>query len=463
MQDRDRVEWLKCDKSPAYFIHQYTWIENATAQAWVRFLLWPAQRWLLGQMISRRQLIILKARQLGITWLCLAYALWLMVFRPAATVLLFSLRDKEAMELLSRLSGMYQRLPQWAQCEGIEIDNAHEWKLSNGSRAIASTTTAGGRSLTGTIALVDEADFINNLAAFLNAAKPTIDAGGKIFLLSTVDKSRPLSTFKIMFRAARRKASAYKAIFLPWHARPERDQAWYERIAADMRLQGNGDDDLYQEYPATVDQALAPLQKNKRFKLAWLERAATVQPVMDEHSWLPGLRVYVAPQQGRRYVIGADSAEGNPHSDDSCATVLDEGRGAQVAVLVGKLEPATFASYLDQLAAYYNNAAIMAERNNHGHATILALRESGRSQMLAGYDGKDGWLSNAKGKRLLYDWTAEELQTGGVTIPDEETRVQLASIEANTLRAPAGQHDDLADGYCLAHAGRRNWGGSTLA
>lgn len=448
-------EWLKCSKSCAYLLYHYVYIENATNQGWVRFFLWPAQVGVLKKLGNNRQVIALKARQLGITWLVLGYFIWLMLFRPAATVLLFSKADKEAMELLTRLKGMYERLPDWMKCKRVEIDSAHEWKLSNGSRALAFATT-GGRSFTGTAALVDEADFIPNLAAFLNAVKPTVDAGGQIVLISTVDKARPLSAFKLLFQAARRGENNYKSIFLPWSARPERTQAWYDRIAADMRSQGNGDDDLFQEYPATVEQALAPLQKDKRFAFAWLEKVATNVPVyVGLMPAVPGLVVFYPPQRGRRYLIGADSAEGNPKSDDSAAVVLDAQSYVQVAALGGKLEPAIFADYINQVALYYNNAAVMPERNNHGHATILALRMT-KAQVLKGPDDKFGWLSNAGGKKLLYDWAAEALQAGHTELPHEETRIQLASIEGNTLRAPEGMHDDYADAYCLAVAGARS-------
>lgn len=456
-------EWLKCSKSCAYFLYHYVYIENVNNGGWVRFYLWPAQVGVLRKLGKKRQIVALKARQLGITWLVLSYFLWLMIFRPAATVLLFSKGDKEAMELLNRLKGMYKLLPEWCKCKWVEIDSAHEWKLSNGSRALA-FSTKGGRSFTGTAALVDEADHVPNLAGFLNAAKPTVDAGGKLFLISSVDKDRPLSTFKMIFEAARRGENNYTPIFLPWSARPERTAEWYAATAADARSQGNGDDDLFQEYPATIEQAMAPRQKNKRFQFAWLAAvAAAAVPFIGLMPAVPGLVVFYPPERGRCYVIGADSAEGNPNSDDSAAVVLDAQSHVQVAALGGKLEPATFAGYLEQVALYYNKAAVMPERNNHGHATILALRAFGRIQILLGLDGKAGWLSNGGGKKILYDWAAEVLQAGNTKLPHEETRVQLANIEGNTLRAPQGMHDDYADAYCLAIAGAKNHGGSSMA
>jgi tetratricopeptide (TPR) repeat protein len=66
----------------------------------VRFVLWPSQLPVARALVEHLLVVILKARQLGMTWLVLAYALWLMLFKPAATVLLFSRRDDEAIVML---------------------------------------------------------------------------------------------------------------------------------------------------------------------------------------------------------------------------------------------------------------------------------------------------------------------------------------------------------------------------
>ena len=93
-----------------------------------------------------------------------------MLFRPAAVILLFSKREDEAQELMTRLQGMYQRLPFWMQCRRVEKATLTEFRLSNGSVALSFPTT-GGRSYTGTFVLADEADFMPDLGTFLNAVK----------------------------------------------------------------------------------------------------------------------------------------------------------------------------------------------------------------------------------------------------------------------------------------------------
>lgn len=448
-----QMEWLKCLADVRYFAMRYGWLYNATERAWLPFHLWPAQAMALQRMAEERLLVVLKARQLGISWLCLAYALWLLIFHAPATVLLFSSREAEAVELLERLRGMYARLPRWMQARRVLRQSGTVWMLSNGSRALA-FSTKGGRSYTGTLALVDEADFVPELGTFLNGVKPTIDAGGKLFLVSTSDKRRPVSAFKNLFRAAAQGIGDYRPLFLPWQSRPGRDAAWYERTKAEMFAQRGSHDDFYAEYPATAEEALAPEQLDRRIPYEWLKRVIEELPPVASHEApaMPGLTVYVAARMGRRYVIGVDPAEGNPNSDDSVATVLDEDSWEEVANLVGKVEPGVFARFIDQLAHYYNGADVMVERNNHGHSLIRALRERGQTRVLDGYDGKPGWLSNLKGKPLMYDALAEAVRDGVCKVRSMETASQLASIEASTLRAPAGLLDDRADSFALAVA-----------
>ncbi|MCX6048805.1 MAG: hypothetical protein NT075_27205 [Chloroflexi bacterium] len=50
-------EWARCASSPLYFIVAYCWVMNATEEAWLPFALWPAQRWLLVQVLQHKLLI----------------------------------------------------------------------------------------------------------------------------------------------------------------------------------------------------------------------------------------------------------------------------------------------------------------------------------------------------------------------------------------------------------------------
>jgi hypothetical protein len=459
------MEVLKCRKSFVYFCDTYCQILSDSGRGgdWISFRLWPEQRRVARLLQENRLVVVLKARQLGLTWLVLAFALWLMLFYPIATVSLFSRRDDEATDLLAvRLRGMYDRLPAFLKASRFTADNDHEWALVSGSRALAFPTTAGD-SYTATLAIVDEADLVPDLDRLMRAVKPTIDGGNRMILLSRADKTKPLSPFKRIYEGARQKRNEWVPVFLPWHARPDRDAAWYEAQRQDILARTGAVDDLHEQYPGSDAEALAPRSLDKRLPAEWLKRCYQPQgpfagpyPHLCKPPAIPSLIVYALPLVGRRYVVGADPAEGNPTSDESALEVLDVDNGEEVASLAGRLEPATFAAHIDTVGRWYNNAPVLVERNNHGHAVLLWLREHSGLRCLGGHDGHWGWLTNTKGKALLYDGAGEALRDGETVIHGLETFAQLASIEGATLRAPEGQADDRAVAFVLALAGRRH-------
>lgn len=453
-------EIRKCRRSPAYFLDTYCRIYDATVGGWVPFRLWPDQFRTLRAVQDNRLVIILKARQLGLTWLVLGFALWQVLFHGEATVLLFSRRDDEAVDLLkNRLRGMYDRLPDWLKVRAFVLDNDHEWELSNGSRVMAFPTTAGD-SYTASLAIVDEADLVPDLDRLMRAVKPTIDGGGRMILLSRADKSKPQSAFKKIYTGAREGINGWISVFLPWFVRPERDQAWYEAQKRDILHRTGSLDDLHEQYPATDTEALAFRTLDKRIAPDWLEQCylpAAPAVIPPHHAprppSIPNLAIYKIPAIGKRYVVGADPAEGNPTSDDSALVVLEVDSGEEVATLAGKFQPSTLGAHINAVGSWYNQASVMVERNNHGHAVLLWLREHSRLTLLTGHDGNTGWLSNGKGKALLYDACADAFRTKETRLHTFATYMQLATIDGSTLRAPEGENEDRADAYALACVG----------
>jgi hypothetical protein len=459
---RARLEWLKCRKSFAYFADTYCLIlagedEDVFAE-WVRFRLWPRQREAAAVLQHSRLVVILKARQVGLTWLAVAFVLWLAVFHPVSVGLLFSRRDVEAVKLLGRLRGMYARLPHWCRSRGgLPADSGHDWQLPTGSEVMAFPTTAGD-SYTAGVVLADEFDLVREQNALLAAVKPTVAAGGRMVLLSRPDKSKPESAFKRIYRAARQGQNGWTPLFLDWRARPGRDEAWYAEQAREILARTGSLDELHEQYPASEAEALSPRTLDKRMSAAWLEacyepRVPLPRPPAGAPA-VPGLEVYALPVPGRRYVVGADPAEGNPNSDDSALSVLDVRTGEEVCCLAGKIQPEALADYAVAVAVWYNRAAVLVERNNHGHATLARLRLRGQVARLCGLDGREGWLSSTLGNATLYDRCAEAVRNGEVVIHSLATFSQLASIDGNTLAAPPGQKDDRADAFALANAGR---------
>lgn len=480
------VEIARCFKSPVYFVNNYCKIYDSVTKDWIPFRLWPEQKQILHDLQEHKLVIILKARQLGISWTVLAYALWEIMYRPIASVSIFSRREPEAVYLLGqeRLRGMFNHLPPWMRTGHKSLDNnATKWALDTGSIARAFPTSAGD-SYVSTLAIVDEADLAPDLNFLMGAVKPTIVNGGKLVLLSRSNKSDPESEFKSIYRGAIAGDNDWHPVFLSWRTHPSRDNDWYNEQKRDVLSRTGSLDELHEQFPETPEQALSAATLDKRIPPIWLEYCfAELKPITDPKA--PGitkLTIYKKPQVGVRYVIGADAAEGNPSSDDSSLTVVDVETGEEQAVLSGKYEPSIFGDYIRQVSDYYNRAAVLVERNNHGHAVIQWLEEHARStRLLLGHDAdvhkrdkknkrrrktlKKGWLSSTRGKAILYTHCVEHFQFSSdakndfanpkKVVHNRSTITQLMSIESATLLAPKGQHDDRADSYALAQAGRK--------
>lgn len=452
-----RAAWLRCRASAAYFIDCYCQIYDKAAQRWTPFTLWPEQYRVLRGLGPQAKTIVLKARQLGLSWLALAYhGLWRTLFQPIAKVGIFSKRDDEAVYLLGdeRLKGMYERLPGFLQCESVTKSDAHIFAFSNGSVVRAYPTSAGD-SYALTDVILDEFDLVPDQNRLMRSVKPTVDTGA-MTIISRADKSRPLTEFKRLYRAARAGSNGWTAVFLPWSAHPVRDAQWYEAMRQEIVERTGSADELFEQYPATDEEALAPRSLDKRILADWIRQCYRQVAPVDERLCpaIPGLHVYALPQAGRLYVLAADPAEGNPTSDDSALDVIDAASGEQAATLAGKFEPDVFGGHIAELARWYNGARALVERNNHGHAVLLWLRDNAQIELVNGKDDRPGWLNNSLGKSLMYDACANALRDGDAVVHSAETYAQLTGIEGSSLSAPEGEHDDRATAFALAMLAR---------
>ncbi|MCC7208309.1 MAG: hypothetical protein IT323_13460 [Anaerolineae bacterium] len=277
------VEWLKCDADPAYFIDTYGVIDSPQADGYAqeRFRLWPAQVQLMWRLLAERLVIILKARQLGISWLACGYALWLCLFRPGRVVLLFSKGQLEADELLRRIGVMYVSLPEWLRnrAPALVTQNASELAWANGSvvRSLPATQNAG-RTFTASLVIMDESAFMQWAETLYTALKPTIDGGGQLIIVSTANGTRGL--FHKLWVNAVKGVNRFVPLFLSWRARPDRDEAWRARVASEAISSAL---DL-QEYPDTPDDAFQNTG-GERFlpSMSWWDACRDSLPALTRH------------------------------------------------------------------------------------------------------------------------------------------------------------------------------------
>lgn len=446
--------------------------ESGKSARWAPFDLWPAQEEAMRLMDTSRRSVVLKARQLGLTWLSLAIILHRLVFREGVTCLIISLREVEAKETLKKLRGMWDRLPHWLKAPQPHLqDDATCFQLSNGSMCRALPSNRGD-SYTVSFALVDEAAMIPRLKTLLGSMEPTAGDTGQICLVSRANKSDPIGTFATMARIALvdRKGD-WAGCFLPWSARPGRTQEWYRERCDSAMERFQCLDSVHEQYPATIEEALAPSTSTVRIPSSHVSGITSIE-LGREFPGQPGVRIYRDPEPHLRYVIGADAADGLPDGDESAFSVLCVETGEEVCAGAGQWDSGyTLPQVLAVVARYYacnttdfsDRCSVLCERNSIGQATINKLRELAIHQ-LYGPDNKIGYQKTASTKTGLWTDVATIVYehytdaNAGVDVAplirSREVASQVGLIQRDTCKAPPGLHDDRADAWALAQWAR---------
>ena len=263
MDGLDAVRWEIAKKSCKHFIEWFVKIEDRDAvELAVPFTLWPNQVVALLSFINNRLNIVLKARQLGLTWLALAYAIWRMLFQPGYAVVAMSKREEDAKELARRVGFILKYLPPsiirekktgskwngltWEATTLVVIIN-HPGKEPSIFNSLTSAQDSG-RSLTASLVILDEWAFQQWAREIWAAAYPTINrpTGGQVIGLSTAKR---MTLYEEIWRKATQGVNTFARVFLPWNTDPRRTEEWYEQTKKDLP------NSYKAEYPNTPEEA----------------------------------------------------------------------------------------------------------------------------------------------------------------------------------------------------------------
>lgn len=251
-----------CRQNPIYFVETYVKIEDKdAAQLMVPFRLWDGQKKALLGIVQNRLSVVLKARQLGFTWLVLAEAARLLVLQPGRSVVGLSRTEQEAKELVRRMGVILKNMPEFCAEKGdvptgwqgivFEVTalkiTLHFADEPDGSFQAFASSPSVARSFTADLVIIDEWAFQQFADEIWASAFPVVNrtGGGRVVGLSTIRRG---SLFEELYT---NPDNGFFKIFLPWTADPRRDAAWYKRTCAAL-----GEERTLQEYPATEDEAL---------------------------------------------------------------------------------------------------------------------------------------------------------------------------------------------------------------
>jgi hypothetical protein len=421
-----------CKADPKALINEIRFFDpsqaDSSVDAWVEFKMFPPEGW-EGPIIhlpdgdwkysntgskdwfwqsvfvdwlhnpKLKKFLVLKARQLGITLLACAYALWLMLFRPGSACVAYSFNEDEARKLAVATWAMFQSLPPILKSH-VEVitpkrsEEPAEWirlKHPDGRlstfQALAATPKHGHGARV-TFAIMDEVAYMDHARRIYTAINPATTRGrAKLLMISTAygvsnSETGEGNYFHHLYATKKQKNLAFR--FLPWNLEPTRDEKWYAEEA--MRLD---DVERNQQYPLNENDAfmLSGELYFNRDSLEWY-RANVKDPVLSGQFIVTARRkaefralgdkiidVYEKPTWNGKYAIGVDVASGKG-ADYTVATVIDLSSGAITAVLRAKIEAPRAAVQIHFLGKWFNNARICVERQGgYGEALIIALRD----------------------------------------------------------------------------------------
>ena len=244
-EEKDNQEQIKkAAKNAAFFICEYCKIKPVTGGV-IPFILWVCQKTLLDLLVKGNNIIVLKARRLGISWLVLAYALWLLLFHDNIYIPVFSTGERAAMRHIGRVKFMFKYLPPWLQVD-LKVDSRLQLEFSNGSviEAFADTENAA-RGEAATLAIVDEQDW--QAWAWQNwpAIEPIIEGGGQMVIVSTAKSKAGL--FAHLWQKAKLGVTKFSPVFFSYSEREDRDETWWQAKKNEYPDEAQ----FYREYPRT--------------------------------------------------------------------------------------------------------------------------------------------------------------------------------------------------------------------
>lgn len=426
-------ECRKVMDSFMFFLDNYVWIEDKEAKCPMKLELWDSQRKIIPLMSDELLLLLLKTRQVGLTWLAAAYVLWRVLRHPLFLAIIISASEDHAIEFLARVFFILDRLPAW-MIPPIKSRTKLQLELSHHGNTIATiksmpTIEMGAESKTPNILIIDEAHTIRESRNIYNSSYPGIEqAKGQVMIIANSVKNAPGWAFvRDLYLDSMSGKNQFKRIFLPWNAHPDRPADFRER----MELAGMAKEDVVWHFPATEQEAISAIS------------SSYFGDVLVRHNRaVPGMRgifkrnssnneVEFIPQNNgivelwrypyfmvkkwdnylwdRRYALGSDVSEGVGSSFSICYVMdrlLDE---FVCKIKSNRIDAHTWGDQVAMASEYYEKGVITVERTGAGQTTVKRLEELKANQSVRIVSGKTnsgitkeyGWHESSQSKHEL--------------------------------------------------------------
>jgi len=241
---------------------------------------------------------------------------------------------------------------------------------------------------------------------------------------------------------------------------------------------------FYQEYPINDMEAFISTgrpvfdpkslirmdMKASNTKFEWIELEGKQKNTIAAKTVdLGSMKVWERPQEGEKYVIGGDVAEGKEiaangkEGDYSVLTVIKRSNNQVVARWRGHIDPDAFGDVACQVGWYYNEAVVAIEVNNQGLSTVqrirdklykrMYMRERGADELFDETTSKMGWRTDKSSKFIMIAELAKFIRDGVIIDTDTVAiREYMTYVRDETGRTNAqeGHHDDCVMSTAIA-------------
>jgi len=453
ISDAIKQELIKCKADPVYFMKKYYTIQHPT-KGRMTFNLFPFQEKSLKLFQRFDYCIINKSRQLGISTLTSAFALWMMLFEQDKNILVLATTQATAKNMVTKVRFAYDNLPKWMQLPVME-HNRLSLRLKNGSQIKAvSAATDSARSEAVSLLVIDEAAFIDRIGDIFTAAQQTLATGGRCIALSTPNGVG--NWFHKEFVRAQNGENNFTPISLPWTVHPERNQEWRSQQTRDL-----GERAAAQEcdcdFSTSGDTVIEPNTLN------YYQENTILDPIersgIGQSYWL-----WEYPDPMKNYMIMADVARGDG-KDYSTYHIFDVESLAQVAEFKDQLATKDFARGLVARSIEWNNALLIVENASIGWDVVTTIEEMGYPNLyyspksevvgtqidlyVAKFDRGDGMVPgfgmNQRTRPLVIEKGRSFLEERSVIIRSQRTLDELRVFiwKNGKPQAMQGYNDDL--------------------
>lgn len=429
-----RLKELTLIKASVFNFLSYVYIQEPGKLA-LKYELWTHltefYRWLDVTKLG----VLDKSKQIGISWALAIRALWKIYTVPAYNVLEFSKGLTEAQDLLNKTKIVYNNLPEWMKIYTLEPNSTEKFgfkEMESQIQAYPSTESAGIGKTAGWV-IHDEADFHDFFEVNLGHTLATVadNPSRQLTVVSTVDKTKPDSYFKRLYKGAmgsgfiEQGTNNFQALFLPYSVRPDRDKAWYDRESLSHQ---DKPWEMEANYPRSAQESLSPLSVQSCFKKESLDKLWS--NVIEPEKRQGFIYILCPPSVGTQYVGGIDVGEG-VGLDYSCLTIVGKrGLMSEVCALIYTNTLATdlFAYESDKLCREYFNPLLAVENNSLGVAVTNKLQElnypnlfssvaeskKGTNTIITGQE-KVGWNTGEKNKQIALIELVQVVNDGSLT------------------------------------------------